>query len=272
MYEQKPLNESRNVGSGEELNTHPNKQAAVSCCLCQTKLTHFCDGAALFQGGTCRRQLPAKHTRTCTQTNAHTHRRDESRLSLPSVHPALSVCHSTLLSWRGEIRCSVFRSASCHGAAERNLHLSLHICYVAPGRELGFFFYCKILMTWMCVKRNGRQWKHCTKVLEFLWLKVLTLQFLLLWWDITVLQGAAFKRGWSHSRVSKYSRFRLFPPGPVSQRRHVNEGELVFLKAYNELESDVLTLVKDQGESCNKETSALSSSLQYPFLLPHTQL
>lgn len=156
---QKCVNESRNISSGEELNTHPDKQAAVSCCLCQTKLTHFCNGAALFQGGTCQRQLLAKHTRTCTQTNAHTHRGNESRLSLPSVPPALSVCRSTLLSWKGEIRCSVFRSASAV-LLEEILCLSLHICYALPGHELDCFFYCEKLMMWVCVRLIGRQWKQ----------------------------------------------------------------------------------------------------------------
>lgn len=76
-------------------------QTQTSCCLCWTRMTHFCSGAALFQcggsvGGSC-------------QTNTHTHRRAKSRLSLPSVHPSLSLCRCTL-------RCSVFRPRRGHGA------------------------------------------------------------------------------------------------------------------------------------------------------------
>lgn len=49
-------------------------------------------------GGSCQ---PNTHTQT--------HRRAKSRLSLPSVHPSLSLCRCTL-------RCSVFRPGRGHGA------------------------------------------------------------------------------------------------------------------------------------------------------------
>lgn len=113
-------------------NTHPNKRASVSCCLCQNKLTLFCNGAALFQGGTCRWQLPAKHT----------HHHNESRLSLPSVPPALSVCRLALVSWKGQIRCSVFLDQH-HDTVllKEMLCSSLDICYAPPGHKLDFFFH-----------------------------------------------------------------------------------------------------------------------------------